>query len=913
MAFVTLGLSAVISLIAINYFERSNRVLFQHVEKTAESILRTNELNRMLVSLELDIRELINVVLKEPYRLADAKEELQAQFDLINLKAGEGEKDAPRRKLLQQLKRYRTSLDRLLRDYGAINSGLYEVYYSINNFTEQFAYMEKAAGRLMIEQALKGRNTDALQQAYVLITLARENVLQVHIMVNSSIGNSKTDLLGFPALTNKGGPNHEATVVNKIISLNNALQTLTAADDSISYHADNILAALPVFREDIEELARTLTRHNIDLADFRDERDTTLQLLDEVNNNNKDRIRSIEETLHAHGKRNRLLSWLISLVVLVVAIYGLRTTKRMGRQIESTAADAVSAKEKVEALNDRLQREIVERQRAAEDLQQARDELELRVRERTKQLSSSNRSLAFEIEERRNAEYALAAEKERLTVTLRSIGDGVITTDMNGTVVLLNKVAEEMTGWSLAEARGRPLTEIFHIVHKKSGDICASPVEIMRQSGILSKMSDDTVLIERGGEKRDISDSCAPIRDKDSNVVGAVLVFRNVTERKKMEEEALKAEKLKSVGVLAGGIAHDFNNILAAILGNISLAKLHIDQGETENIRRLLEDAEKASLRARNLTQQLLTFSKGGEPILKVESIAEIIRESADFILSGGKVNCQYTIAEDLWPVNIDTGQMSQVIQNIIINAMHAMPEGGTIEISCSNYVNDRQHLLSLPEGNYIRIDIRDSGDGIPADLMDKIFDPYFTTKEEGSGLGLALTHSIVNKHQGHIEVDSGDWGTCFSIFLPAMPDYTFIPETIGRDVPLETERAKILVMDDEPMVRDIARDMLLHLGFEVLTAASGREAVEIYEQNRAEGDPIDIVIMDLTIPGGMGGKEAISKLLAIDPGVKAIVSSGYSNDPVMSEYRKFGFAGMVNKPFQLTELQEAVTRVLHA
>jgi two-component system cell cycle sensor histidine kinase/response regulator CckA len=253
---------------------------------------------------------------------------------------------------------------------------------------------------------------------------------------------------------------------------------------------------------------------------------------------------------------------------------------------------------------------------------------------------------------------------------LRSIGDGVITTGLNGKVVLINKVAEELTGWQQKEAVGLPLSEVFHIVCKESGEPCENPVDIFLRSGSIYNMDDAAILIARDGSQRDISDSCAPIRDRDSNIIGVVLVFRDVTGKKKMQDEALKSEKLKSVGVLAGGIAHDCRQDDAVAW-------------------KLLESAEKASLRAKNLTQQLLTFSRGGEPVKKVGSISAIIKDSADFILSGGRVYCEYEIDENLWPVNIDTGQMSQVVQNIIINAMHAMPGGGKIKVTCTNFIND--------------------------------------------------------------------------------------------------------------------------------------------------------------------------------------------------------------------------------
>ncbi len=908
-AFATLGLTAVLFLGAIYYNNRVNTSIFRHVDQSIDDVVQANDLNRMLVALELDIRALINVILREPYKLGQARENLKAQFREIRRKADAWTNDEPRRKLLEQLDQYRGSLDSLLRHFGEMNSTLYEVYYYINNFNEQLASIQQTVNRLLLEQAVQAKNTDALQQQYVLASIAHEDVLQLHILVNSSVRSSTTALLEACGKSDASGKTRCA--LEKIDVLDASLRTLTAADGSIAQHAENILETMPLLRENIQNLAMNIANINTVNEEFRRRRDRVLALLDAVNARNRDKILSIEKTVRAHGARSRLVAWLISLVVLAVSALGMVVTRKMARRLEETAADAIRAREKVDSLNTRLQKEVDERRRKADELRRARDELELRVRERTVQLSVSNQSLAAEIEERKKIEYALASEKERLSITLRSIGDGVITTDTDGAVMLINKMAEKMTGWTQAEAIGRPLRDVFHIVHKKSGDTCDNPVDILLRSGAYN-MGDDTVLVARDGTRRDISDSCAPIRDRSSRVIGVVLVFRDVTERRRMEEDVLRNEKLKSVGVLAGGIAHDFNNILAAILGNISLVRLHLEQdGHGAESDQLLDNAEKATIRARNLTQQLLTFSKGGEPVRRVESIEGVIRESADFILSGSRTRCRYTIGEDLWPVNIDSGQMSQVIQNIVINALHAMPEGGLLEIRCVNHVHAEPHRFPLAPGRYVRIDIRDEGCGIPEELRDKVFDAYFTTKDEGSGLGLALTHSIISKHQGHITFQSGDWGTCFTIMLPAVPADDAEADPAPRDSLESGAGAKILVMDDEQMVRDIARDMLRYLGHDVETAADGREALEIYAGCKLSETPVDIVIMDLTIPGGMGGRETIDRLREIDPDVRAIVSSGYSNDPVMAEYEKHGFVAMINKPFQLRELADTVREVL--
>lgn len=517
--------------------------------------------------------------------------------------------------------------------------------------------------------------------------------------------------------------------------------------------------------------------------------------------------------------------------------------------------------------------------------------------------------IAINITARKKAEEALAAEKERLAVTLRSIGDGVITTDTQGRVVLINKVAENLTGWSQPEAEGRPLTEVFVIVNEQTRLPCENPVDKVLASGGIIELANHTALIARNGTRYAIADSGAPILDREGTTIGVVLVFQDITVKKRMEEEMLKVEKLESVGLLAGGIAHDFNNILTAILGNISLALMGGDLDE--KFRQRLIEAEKASIRAKDLTQQLLTFSRGGEPIRQTAPIADTIRDSADFVLHGSNVSCRYHLPEKLWLVDIDRGQISQVIQNLIINAQHALPEGGTIEVEAENVESAPPLKPDLPGPNrYVKITIRDRGTGIPTELIDKIFDPYFTTKQGGSGLGLAISHAIISKHDGLISVSSrpGE-GTTFTIHLPASVNQQR-PMENGGVIATTRSGARIMIMDDEAMIRDITASMLTMLGHDTIETEDGSQAVERYRQEHQAGRPIDLVIMDLTIPGGMGGKEAAQAILAIDPEAKLVVASGYSNDPVMAHYQEYGFAGAINKPFQLREMVALLNQV---
>jgi PAS domain S-box-containing protein len=390
--------------------------------------------------------------------------------------------------------------------------------------------------------------------------------------------------------------------------------------------------------------------------------------------------------------------------------------------------------------------------------------------------------------------------------------------------------------------------------------------------------------------------------------VKATTVCQNITERKLLEQEILKAQKLESLGVLAGGIAHDFNNFLSGIMGNISLGKLGAGQGE--DITESLDEALRVASRASALTRQLLVFSKGGAPVKKTASISEVLRDSTIFALRGSKVKCEFSIAEDLWPVRVDLGQFSQVIHNLALNAVQAMPQGGTIRLFANNADLKAQSGLPLESGKYAEISLQDEGLGIPREHLAKVFDPYFTTKHKGSGLGLTMTYSTIHAHDGHIAVESEmGKGTTFRIYMPA--SHEEMVESEDREVQLMMGSGKILVMDDDEAIREVTEKILIELGYEVGSASDGAETIALYRDAAQSGQPFDAVIMDLTIPGGMGGKEAIQQLLKFDPKVSAIVSSGYSNDPIMAEYEKYGFRGVATKPYRIEKLSWVLHDVL--
>ncbi len=511
----------------------------------------------------------------------------------------------------------------------------------------------------------------------------------------------------------------------------------------------------------------------------------------------------------------------------------------------------------------------------------------------------------------KRTEEALATERERLAVTLRAMTEAVITTDVHGRVLFLNEAASELTGWTAAAAIGEAVEAVCVLRDAKSLQALLPLASAALLTPQVVDLPAQTALFNRQGAHRLVEGRCAPIQGPDGQAKGAVLVLRDVTERARLEGEVLRASKLESVGVLAGGIAHDFNNLLTVVMGNITLAMLDVQVMAAAG--RWLQNAEVGVMRARDLTQQLLTFARGGEPVRAAVNLAEVIEEAVHFSLHGSTVSSEFTVAADLWVADVDRGQVGQVIQNLVINAVQAMPNGGVIRVGMANQRLGPGSVAQLGAGDYLCITLSDTGVGIQPENLAHIFEPYFTTKKSGHGLGLAMVYSIIRRHGGHIEVESElGRGTCFRFCLPAIHERVAPVDELAVTPP-RSASGRILFMDDEAPIRQLVEVLLQRLGFKVVLSADGEEAIALYRAALAGPEPFDLVIMDLTVPGGMGGREAMLELRRLDPGVKGLVSSGYSSDPVLANFRVHGFSGMVSKPYRLTDLAKAVRAVLEA
>jgi PAS domain S-box-containing protein len=550
-------------------------------------------------------------------------------------------------------------------------------------------------------------------------------------------------------------------------------------------------------------------------------------------------------------------------------------------------------------------RELLVRQEAERRLERQQLGLEETVRTRTRTLEQTNEALLREVDERRRAENALLQEKEFIARLMETSPVGILVADADGAVTFANAAAAQVlrrsraeiarlgwgsAAWGFSDHLGRPLPADELPFRKAVAT--GAPVH-----------NADVAVQTPAGERVLLTVNAAPFGEERERPHSVVATIEDVTVRRRLEQEAHRAQKLESVGVLAGGIAHDFNNLLTSVMGNISLARFDAPAGG--RLAEALEEAEKASVQAQELTRQLLTFSRGGAPVKRPVAVANVVTHATQFALRGSNVRGVYALPPDLWAVEADQGQLNQVFHNLGINACQSMPAGGTVEIAAANVQLDHASGIPLPAGRYVRISLADHGAGIPRQNLQRVFDPFFTTKKDGTGLGLAVVHSIVRGHGGHVRAESVEGlGSTFTVHLPATAAAT-LPAAAPDAV--RAGRGRILIMDDEPSVRSVASRLLEAMEFGVHAVAGGEEALAAYRDARAAGRAFDAVILDLTIPGGLGGAATLQRLRELDPAVRAVVSSGYSDDPVMSRYREYGFCNVLAKPYRSGELSRVM------
>jgi PAS domain S-box-containing protein len=502
------------------------------------------------------------------------------------------------------------------------------------------------------------------------------------------------------------------------------------------------------------------------------------------------------------------------------------------------------------------------------------------------------------IVERKRAEKALAESEEKFRALIENASDLIVILDEAGSYLYLSPAVADITGFSEEELIGKIQSDFLHPDDK---DMVERIMEQVKSEEGVTQPIPNFRLRHQEGHWVNLEGMVTNMLNVPG-VNGIVVNCRDVTELRQMEESLNRMQKLESIGLLAGGIAHDYNNLLTIILGNLAVAKM---ADSVDKRLGALEEAEKGVLKARDLTQQLLTFAKGGAPVKETASIMELLKDSADFSLRGSNVSMEMDLQEDLHPVDVDKGQISQVIHNLVLNADQAMPHGGVLTIKARNVVVEEDNVYGLSAGDYIKIEIIDRGIGISSKYKEKVFDPYFTTKSKGSGLGLSIVYSIVRKHNGCVDLLSQPGkGTTFYIYLPAsegeVEEFEMMEDALHGE-------GKILVVDDEESIREVAALLLETLGYTVTLAETGEEAV-----NMCKRSSFDAVIMDLTIPGGMGGKEAAKEIRQFDKDIQLIVSSGYSNDPVMARYKDYGFNGVLMKPYKLEQVGEVLYRLLN-
>lgn len=506
-------------------------------------------------------------------------------------------------------------------------------------------------------------------------------------------------------------------------------------------------------------------------------------------------------------------------------------------------------------------------------------------------------------------ERRVKTQEHWFSTTFNSINDALVTTDLNGQINFSNLVASNLLRWLPTQTAERAVDQVIKLADEATRRPLPHPVLVVLQSAQAAQLEGDALLLTAEADYI-VNYRAAPIFDEQGERLGVVLALRDISRQRKLEADLLRAQRLEALGLMAGGIAHDFNNLLAAVVNNVALLKVHTENQAELNQR--LEFVEKTLWRGSELAKQLLTFAKGGAPLRKPTVLSLVINEAAELALKDSGINLHFVPPTNLWLAEIDQGQMGQAFHNLFLNAREAMPNGGHVFVQAENCHLRPDAHTPLKPGRYLKVKILDQGSGIAPTVLDKIFDPYFTTKPTGSGLGLATTYSIVSRHEGLITVESTPGkGATFTLYVPAADPLAVVETPVAIDTAPSNGKGHILLMDDEEFIREATGAVLEHLGYTYEFASDGAQAVKIYQQAQQRGRTFDAVILDLTVPGGVGGSESIKELLAIDPQVKAIVSSGYSHDPIMANYRDYGFAGVVAKPFTIEEMSKTLNQLI--